>query len=341
MHLAGRALVTYFFSLALCLGVASSPTSRAAEPPRWVAQVLRRVPHTEEEVAAAFDASRNASVQVAVGDPMELPGFDQETAYDVTVAGKKEKARFQYSRIPVFTYGLALTEADQQNLPAVSKGTILERIGDNYICMQIRVHRDMTTGAVYLYYKPLAAVGSYTKSGTQEFTPLMEDSVRDCRGIGLFVKPGTPLSAEAFRTFVAVSKTMAVVDEDRDAPKPRERVNYEFFIVRGRADGDRLVLHAFVTDQDRQQLRYVKPFSPPTGPDDCSVKSTMLFTEYTVAKQSPSAKVVRFISVNERLSLPMTELDKFVASAGLQGDALDNLTYVLDAMIDGKVTAPQ
>jgi hypothetical protein len=302
--------------------------------------VLRRVPHSEAEVAAAFAASRNASVQVAVGDPMELAGFDQETSYDVTVAGKKDKARFQYARIPVFTYGLALTEADQQNLPAVSKGTILDRINDNYICMQIRVHRDMATGAVYLYYKPFAAVGSYTLEGTQEFTPLMEDSVRDCRGIGLFVKSGTPLSAEAFRTFVAISKTMVVVDEDRDAPKPRERENYEFFIVRGRPAGDGLELHAFATDQDRKILHYVKPFTAPKNADECSVKSTMLFTQYTVAKQSPSAKVVRFISLNERLTVSMADLDKFVAGAGMQGDALDNLTFVLDAIIDGKVKAP-
>ncbi|MGD9648754.1 MAG: hypothetical protein AB7U73_23790 [Pirellulales bacterium] len=337
MHRAGRTIAMGICFLALGAPGESVPASRAAEAPRWVAQVLRRVPRTEAEVAAAFNASRNASVQVAVGDPMELPGFDQETDYDVSIGGKRAKARFQYARIPVFTYGLALTEADQQNLPAVSKNTILERINDNYICMQIRVHRDMETGAVYLYYKPFAAVGSYTKPGTQEFTPLMEDSVHDCRGIGLFLKPGTPVTAEAFRTFVAVSKSMAVVDEDRDAPEPRERENYEFFIVRGRADGDRLALHAFATDQDRTLLHYVKPFSPPTGPNDCSVKSTMLFTEYTVAKQSPSAKVIRFISLNERLSVPVAELDKFVASEGLQGDAWDNLTYVLDAIIDGKV----
>jgi len=312
-----------------------------AEAPRWVAQVLRRLPHSEAEIAAAFSASRNASVQVAVGDPMELASFDQETSYDVTAAGgKKEKARFQYARIPVFTYGLALTDADQQNLPAVSKGTILDRINDNYICMQIRVHRDMVTGAVYLYYKPFAAVGSYTLEGTQEFTPLMEDSVRDCRGIGLFVKSGTPVTAEAFRTFVAISKTMAVVDEDRDALKPRERENYEFFIVRGRPAGDSLELHAFATDEDRKVLNYVKPFAAPKNADDCSVKSTMLFTQYTVAKQSPSAKVVRFVSLNERHTFSMADLDKFVANAGLQGDALDNLTFVLDAIIDGKVTTP-
>ena len=337
MHRAGRIIVTTCACVALGTAIGIVSQARGAEAPRWVAQVLRRVPHTEAEVAAAFAASRNASVQVAVGDPMELASFDQETSYDVTVAGKKDKARFQYARIPVFTYGLALTDADQQNLPAVSKGTILDRINDNYICMQIRVHRDMATGAVYLYYKPFAAVGSYTLEGTQEFTPLMEDSVRDCRGIGLFVKSGTPLSAEAFRTFVAVSKTMVVVDEDRDAPKPRERENYEYFIVRGRPAGDSLELHAFATDQDRKVLHDVKPFTPPKNADECSVKSTMLFTQYTVAKQSPSAKVVRFISLNERLTVSMADLDKFVASAGMQGDALDNLTFVLDAIIDGKV----
>jgi hypothetical protein len=325
------------FLLAFGLGDASVT---AAEGPRWVAQILRKLPRDVRDVEAAFEQSRNASLQLSVGEPMEAPDFSQETVFDVTVGGQKQKLKFQFGRLGALTYGMELTAADQANLPAVSKSRIMQRITENYISIQIRPQRDVASGAIYLYYKPFAAIGSYIAPNTQEFAPLMEDSVRNFRGIGLFVKPGAPINAENLRTFVGINKTMITDEQDPDAPKPALFPNFEFTFVRARVEGQKVVLHTFVTNEHRQRLHYLKPYVAPQSPDECSIKSTILFTEYSVAKQSPSAKALRRTWINSQASYPVVELDKYAADQNWSGDAFDNLTELLDAMIDGRFPSP-
>ncbi len=311
--------------------------SHGAESPRWVAQILRRVPRTEKELAEAFEKSRNSALQISPGESMQLPNYSEQTFYDVTVGGQKEKLKFDFARMAALTFGLTVNDADRENLPSVSKQTILNRINRNFISIQVRPQRDTQSGAMYLYYKPFAAIGGYHESDTEEFSPLMEDSVRDLRGIGLYVPPGTPISAEQLRTFVAVNKTTITDPNDRDAPQPKIQPHYELLFVRGVFDGEKVTLHTFCTSEWRTQLHYMKPYAAPESPDNCAITSVLLFTEYSVAKQSPSAMAQRHTYVHSRASYDMSALNRYAADQGWNGEAIDHLTELLDAIISGKM----
>ena len=309
--------------------------------PIWIAQLVRRIPRTHEELAKAHAKSRHASIQVPIGQSIEIRDFAGRTTYDVVVRrdGKKQKQKlnYEFSRLGVLTYGMNLLPEDRASLPVVSKNRILDRVDGNYIAISVRVQREPTSGAVYLYYKPFAAVGHYHRKGTQEFSALMEDSVRDMRGIGLFVPKGTPISAETLRTFVAINKNVVEV-KDEESGQMVLKPHYELLFVRARVDdAGHVALHAFGTNKHRQQLNYLKPFTLPRSRDECTIESTIFFTKYTAAKQSPAEKAARKLELRARQRFAMSELDAYVAQQGLEGDALDHLTRVLDDIIDGKI----
>lgn len=309
----------------------------AAEQPIWMAKVLHELPREEAAIAAAHDKSRDAAVQIAAGDPLEVTDFEGKTSYSVTIGGKKRELPYRYSRLGAMTYGMQLTPEDEANLPSVSKSRILSKVNGNYISLQLRVQQDEATGSVYLYYKPFALVGAYSNQQlSQEFSPLMEDSVRDVRGIGLFVKPGTTPSAEAFRTFVAINRNTITVDSPGSA-EPLLESHYEFFFGRLRVEGDDMQLHVFGTTEYRTQLNYLNAYHAPTTREDCTLLSTIFFTEYTLAKQSPSAKATREVVINRQAQVSLDQANEYAAAQGFKGDAWDNLTEILDAMIDGQL----
>lgn len=336
--LACRAL--FFSSVATLAGLLVTTPAYSAEAPVWVAKTISKLPRTHEELAAAHAGSKAASIQVAVGDPLQIEDLAGQTEYDVTVndGGKKvaKKLPYDYSRLGVVSYGMQVAPEDQENLPSASKTRILKRVASNYISIQLRVHRDKATGNIYLYYKPFAAIGIYGQPGAQEFAALMEDSVRDCRGLGLFVPAGTKPSAEAFRTFVGISRD-TLANENPQGGKPLLEPHYELFFVRARVNGDDVELHSFNTSEYLTRLNYLKPYTEPPTIADTDIDSTIIFTAYTAAKQSPSAKASRKIDIRPRKYFEIASLDDFVKSQGLQGDFFDNLTTVLDAIIDGKV----
>lgn len=325
------------WSLVVLLLVAASAQAQA---PLWVAKTISKLPRTHEELAAAHAASKSASIQVAVGDPLEIEDFAGKTDYDVTVVegGKKvaTKLPYDYSRLGVVSYGMQLTPEDQEKLPSVSKQRILTRVGGNYISIQIRVHRDQATGNVYLYYKPFAAIGTYGQPGAQEFAALMEDSVRDCRGLGLFVPAGVRPSAEAFRTFVGINRD-TLAEPNPNGGDPILEPHYELFFVRARVNEDKVELHSFNTSEYMTRLNYLKPYEAPPALADTDIDSTIFFTAYTAAKQSPSAKAAWKIDIRPRSYFELAKLDEYAKSEGMTGDFLDNVTAVLDAIIDGKV----
>ena len=319
---------------------AIAPGDAFGASPILVARVLREIPRTEEELAEAHRNSRAASIQVPVGEPLEIDGFSGQTDYDVTVrengVAVKRKLPFEFSRLGVITYGMEISKADEENLPLMSHNRILERVNGNYISIQLRVQRDAQSGQVYLHYKPFAAVGAYGMAGTQEFATLMEDSVRDLRGIGLYVKDGEKVTAERLRTFVAVNKnTMALPNErtGRIEIKP----HYELMFVRARIDGEQVALHAFGTDAYRTKLHYFKPHETPSDVEQSTLKSTIFFTEYTAAKQSPTAKAARRVRFASQRVYEIEQLDRVAEARGLEGGALTNLTELLDAVIDGDI----
>jgi len=318
--------------------------SRAAAnetTPIWIAQIVRRIPRTYDEIAAAHANSRNGAIQVPLGQDIEIADFAGSTTYDIAYKkdGKRvrKKLPYEYSRLGVLTYGMNLLPEDRQTLPLVSKNRIEQRVDDNFVVIALRVQREPATGAAYLYYKPFAAVGDYQRPGTQVFSALMEDSVRDVRGIGLFLPPGTPINAEALRTFVAINKNRVEV-EDEATGQVELKSHYEYLFVRARVDGDdRVTLHAFGTNKHRRQLNYLPAYEPPRRREQCSIESTIFFTKFTAAKQSPAEKAAHYVEVRARSRFAMDHLDQYVASQGLEGAALDHLTRVLDDIIDGKI----
>ena len=102
-------------------------------------------------------------------------------------------------------------------------------------------------------------------------------------------------------------------------------------------DSSDLELHAFATSGDRRRLHYLKPFAIPEKLDECGIQSTVRITEYLLAGQYPSARAARRIHYRAIASLSMDQLDQYATAAGWSGDALDNLTEILDAVIDGAV----
>lgn len=316
--------------------------SAQAAGPLWVTKLLHQLPRTEEEFAAAHAGSKNSCIQVPAGDRHEVPAYAEQTVYDVTVKENGQsvpkKLKYDFGRFNVLSIGLTLRPEDEADLPSVSKARILSKVGTNYILIQVRAHRDAETGHAYLYYKPFAAVGAFGKGDeAQEFEPLMETSVRDTRALGLWSKPGTKPSAESMRTLVILNKDLMRYEQPDGSHK--DLVDFEFVFVRARIEGEDVKLHTFVTSHDRAHLHYMHPWAA-ENLEACSLVHKIYFTEYTAAKQSPSAKVTREVRINSRAQWPVEQLNKFAASQGWSGGLWDNLDGVLDAAIDGKLPVP-
>jgi len=289
----------------LAVALLCAPRIAMAEVPVWVAKIVRHVPRTGDQLAEAHRRSKDGCLHVRIGEPMQIDHFAGETQYDLVVrrgpSKEHRKLDFRYSRLGIFSHGTLLQPNDEAALPAVSRERIIKHVNGGYTSIQLRVQRDVRSGKTYLYYKPLAAVGSFARPGTQEFQALVEDSVHDVRGIGLFVPPEKDLRRldEAdLRTWVGISKDM-VPDGDDTKQKPY----YDLLFVRTRIDGDQIELHTFVTHDFRRELCYLQPYGEPSSREECGIVGHVFFTAYTAAKQSPSAEATRSSDVNARACL--------------------------------------
>lgn len=328
-----------FVSAIVCL-VAHGATAWA-DAPLWVTRTLHRVPRTEAEVAAAHSQSDYACAKLPSGSPMEIDDFTSRITYDVEVNqnGRQtvQAIPFSASRLGALSFGLDMSKADQRNLPLLSSSIIMGHINGTYVSIQARVHRELPDGKPYLHYRPLAAMGTYGKpKKSTALEDLAQESVDNVRGLGLFVKEGQPLSAEALRTLVVANKC-TVAKVDAASGDTRLIPYYDLFFVRARVDGDKVTLHSFATKDELSKLCYVRPYEPPGDSTECGVTSTIYFTEYAYAAQYPTAQAARACRYNSQAEFTMAELDRYAAASGWKGDALDNLTELLDAIIDGRV----
>jgi hypothetical protein len=288
-------------------------------------------------------------VQLAEGAPLAQKGFDQRVYYDVkrSRAGSpvKESLLFDWGRWPVIDYGTRMTEEDRKALPFFTSGVILDVVDNTYITMQARVHRSSPDGEPYLHYVPIAGAGEYGKlDGTTEFATLQQVAVSNVRGLGLFLKPGQPRSAQALRTLiVSIKGNKLIPNEESDEIKTAPTL--ELLLVRMRIDparqsaapADAVRLHAFGTIDGLTKLVHFKPYATPENPDDCTIRSTIRITEYSLAGQLPSARAARHVRIRSAKEFTIQALDEYARRAGLAGDAFDNMTEILDAIIDGKL----
>ncbi len=98
-----------------------------------------------------------------------------------------------------------------------------------------------------------------------------------------------------------------------------------------------MTLHSFATKDELTKICYMRPYEPPADATECDVTSTIYFTDYTYAGQYPTAQAARACRYNSRAVFTVAELNRYAASRSWPGDALDNLTELLDAIIDGQV----
>src|SRR6185312_391340 len=89
-------------------------------------------------------------------------------------------------------------------------------------------------------------------------------------------------------------------------------------------------LYAFGTTENLTRLVSFAPYAIPKDANDCTIRSTVRITEYGLAGQLPSARAARQVRVRTDKEFTIPYLDEYVRRIGLPGEALDNLTEVLD-----------
>ena len=238
-----------------------------------------------------------------------------------------------------------MTEEDQKALPFFTSSMILDVVNNTYISMQVRVHRAAPAGTPYLHYIPCACVGEYGKTEkSEEFAALQQVAVNNVRGLGLFLKPGQTRSAVALRTLVIGIKGTKIV-ENKESGETQLQPTLELLFIRmrmatvksGASPADSVELRSFATTDGLSRLVSFKPYANPASPDECDLRSTIRITEYEMAGQMPSRRAAREVRINAAREFTIAALDEYAARAGLAGDAFDNLTEILDAIIDGKL----
>jgi hypothetical protein len=336
------ALVSFAFFVDAAIGADVSPAPRAIE----------RIPRTSKELDLAHETSDYACLQLPAGVALAPARFETETSPgSVKLVGSSLGAAalpVDSGRWPAVSFGVRINKADQADLPRLTGGTILDRVNNYYVCLQVRVERASPAGVPFLHYQPLAAVGEYgQEEKTEKFAALQQTAVANVRSLGLFVKSGGARQPDNLRTMVLSIKGSRVVAGDMSDP-PRLEPSLEMIFVRMRVAqakaGDKappaIEIHTFSTTDDLKRLVYVAPYVTPDKLEECGLTSTIRLTEYTFGGQYPSARATRGLKFRSRGEFDLAQLDAYARSAGMKGAALDNLTEVLDAVIDGRLKAP-
>jgi hypothetical protein len=261
------------------------------------------------------------------------------------VAQPAQRISLDVGRWPVIDYGTLMTEGDRKQLPFFTSGMILDVIDNTYVSLQVFVLRHAPDGKPYLSAMPVACAGEYGKPElATEFAALQQSAVSNVHGLGLFVKPGQPRTAESLRTLVIGIKGSRIApNQDPEVIEITPTLELLFIRLRveqvdpGRSPAEGVRLYAFGTTENLTKLVSFAPYDIPKTPDDCTIRSTVRITEYGLAGQLPSARAAREVRVRTVKEFPIAQLNQYVRRAGLPGDALDNATEVFDAIIDGKL----
>lgn len=297
-------------------------------------KLIRFLPRTDSECDQLHQKTRGmVCEQVEPGEPLEI------TSFMPSLGG------FDSSGLPVpasrrhaFTVGLTMQSRDRENLPTLSRGKIVEFLNDHYVSVQARVQRDLVDDTLYLNHRTMAVMALYRGlKVSQDFTALVTEAVRDFHGLGLFVNSRAKVTAEQCRTLVLLHKNK-IVDPNR--PGLRAAPSYELVVIRAvpsPTDRKQLVLHCCTTTEGRRQWHYIRPFELPNRPSECSILANVVFTDFKYANLYPVASLMRNVHVRSRVSVSQEDMDQWAKDNSLTGDALDNLTEAIDALIAGKI----
>ncbi|HVU86388.1 MAG TPA: hypothetical protein VHD36_03640 [Pirellulales bacterium] len=329
--------------------VASVLAQSAAAQPPVVTRILERIPRTTQELAAAHEKSDLICAMLPQGVPLAERSFVEQEAIDVDVRRGgglvRERVVLDFGRWPVIDYGTLMTEGDRKQLPFFTSGMILDVIDNTYVSLQARVQRASPDGAPYLSYIPVACAGEYGKTAeSTEFAALQQSAVSNVHGLGLFLKRGERATPETLRTLV-VSINGSRIRPNKD-PEVIETVpTLELLFIRmrmkpvaaGQSPAEGVQLYAFGTTDNMTKLVSFAPYSIPKDANDCTIRSTVRITEYGLAGQLPSARAARQVRVRTAKEFTFPQLNEYVRSIGLEGEALDHPAEIFDAIIDGKL----
>ena len=356
VRLVGRTLVSVLaLGVACVTGADDSPT-----PPRYVGQVIHELPRTDEDVAEAHRACSDAGSPIHAGQPLETEWMSEEVVYRLAPRGSwvgGELVEHESCRNPIVSLGTRIADEDVSSLPFLTRRAIRDRVRDNYVCLEARVHRPRGEREAYLLDHLLAAVGRYGSGQSDSFARLTESAVREIKSLGLWMPSDAVVAPSQLRTLVSIYKTTLAVanggagkDVADAVTKPVAlRTTHEMLFVRAReprasgaADAEtlsdgRLELHVFGTTGGRRRMHYLPPFTTPEKVDDCHVRSTVIFTDFALGQQVPTARASRHFELGGQRTLAVEDINAYLAAVGLRGDLYDQLTTALDAIIDGHI----
>ncbi len=298
---------------------------------------ISRLPVSQREIETAFRLSRGNGCEILPpGEPLEIRTFTSTlTARDRREA--KRRVPIPASRANLFSVGLEFESRDQADLPALSRGKIVSYLQDNYVLIQGRIRRDLLDRKLYYHHRPLALTARYRGSRlTQAFEPIVSNTIREFHGLGLFVPEGPGRDKpEKFRTLVLLFRS-----EMMSSLGSSSRETHEFVFVRGRerAAGS-LDSHLFVTTENRTQLHYLRSAARPTSPRGTQILGRIAVTRFDASGLYPKSSATRSYRLDTRRQLSVDALDTYCAEQGLPGGFARHATVVLDAFIDGKITA--
>lgn len=325
---------------AICLILSMVTTVWSADGVVSNIRTIRIIPRGDTEMELAHERARaNACERISSNQPFE------QTQFSLALASRERPVPGAIadpaSRRQVFTVGLDMFREDQNQLPKLSRSAILKYLEDHCVSVQARIQKDHRSGSLYLHHRPMAATMNFTGVRlTQEFHEAVSDAVDDFRSLGLFVKPRSELTPGNLRTLVLVHRNR-MISTTPGIRNEAAKSNYELVLIRARHPDakttDSLVLHVFLTSNQRKMLHHIQAHGLPHGVSDCSIRATVLFTSYESANLVPKESATRKLSIKSRTSFPVASLDDYCKTNGLPGDSFDNLTDVLDAVIDGKI----
>ncbi len=326
--------LTRLFSLAIALSILSNAATAIDE--FGDLKTITSLPRTERDVETAFDrSSSDACEQIVQGEPLEIHSFvTYLTGRDRLQSESRPLASARHS---LFSVGLEFESSDRADLPKVSGGIIADYLNKNCVLVQGRVRRDLLDRKLYFHHRPLVATSQYRGSRvTEPFEPLVAAKIREFHGIGLFVPETRLLKAEKLRTLVLIFK-----NDMLQSGSTRTREQYEFAFIQGREGEitDRLDHHVFVTTDDRQTLHYLAPYMQPARPSQSSILGRIAVTDYDSTGLYPEASATRSFKLDTRTKFTLDELEQYCLEQQLPGGFHENLTPVLNAIIDGELRA--
>ena len=301
-------------------------------------RIIRTLPQTEAEIRQAHENARRLDCElIPAGEPVTLNDYKRFlTPWDSSAANAAANAL--YTRREIVSIGFDMRDADRKQLPALSSNEIMKFLQSSYVSVQVRVEKDPLDGLEFLHPRPLATLAEFRGSRlTAPPREALANSLKNYRGLGMYLSSGETPSNESMRTLVLVHKSER--KESDLSGLSRIEPHYEFIFVRASPDPDKkLVLHTFVTSENRTQLHQLRESRPPAAPRLCTIQTMLAFTKFDFSGLNPTESVTTGSIVDDRAKYSLEKLNEFAASRGLTGTALENLPVILDAIINREIT---